>query len=154
MSNENISLKNDLDTHVCHASVASPFSVSLAYSTSSSPIENNICNLKKSVDCLGSTLSQCALNHSRLESMFRKNKFHLCMHTNHGIHMLLTFTLTTLCMLMCTLVHIVDVRATLLNFALIELMFQIQQISLFGLGKVLTPWTQKSMGTKDHSYFI
>ena len=32
------------------------------------------------------------------------------MHTNHGIHMLLTFIHTTLCVLMCTLVHIVDVR--------------------------------------------
>ena len=28
--------------------------------------------LKKNVDCLGSTLSHCALNHTRLESMFRK----------------------------------------------------------------------------------
>ena len=32
-----------------------------------------------------------------------------------------------------------DVRATLQNFALIELMIQILQIDLFGLGKVLTP---------------
>ena len=29
------------------------------------------------------------------------------MHTLHGIHMLLTVTTITLCMLMCTLVHIV-----------------------------------------------
>ena len=41
------------------------------------------------------------------------------MHTLHGIHMLLTDTPIT-CMLMCTLVHIVDVRATLLNFVMIE----------------------------------
>ena len=60
----------------------------------------------------------------------------------------------TLGMLMCTLVHIVNIRATLQNFAMIELMIQILQISLFGLGKVLTPWTQESLGTKIHSYCI
>jgi len=67
--NENKSLKINIDSHVCHASVASP-SLPIAC-TSSSRIDNDICLLKKSVDCLGSTLSQCALNHSRLESMFR-----------------------------------------------------------------------------------
>ena len=33
--------------------------------------------LKKSIDCLGSTLSQCAMKHPRLESMFLKK------HTPH-----------------------------------------------------------------------
>ena len=47
------------------------------------------------------------------------------MHTIHGIHMLRTFMYTTLCMLMCTLVHIVDVRATLLSFAMIVYIIQI-----------------------------
>jgi len=47
---------------------------------------------------------------------FERNKFHPCMHTIHGIHMLLTITNITLCMLMCILVYIVDVRATLLDF--------------------------------------
>ena len=51
--------------------------------------------------------------------------FLLCMHTNHDIHMLLTFIHTTLCMLMCTLVHIVDARATLQNFVMIGYMIQI-----------------------------
>ena len=46
-------------------------------SSSSLSIKNNICILKKNVDCLGSTLSQCAMNHKRLESMFRKK------HTPH-----------------------------------------------------------------------
>ena len=68
VSKKNTSLKNDIDTHVCHAS---PPSVSIIC-TSSSIIENDICLLKKSVDCLGSTLSQCSMNHTRLESMFRK----------------------------------------------------------------------------------
>ena len=66
------------------------------------------------------------------------------MHSNHGIHMLLTFTLITLCMLMCTLVHIVDVRATLLNFAMIRYMMQ---LNLFGLGNELTP-----MDPKEYEY--
>ena len=67
VSKKNISLKNDLDTHVCHASSSS---IPIACSTLSSSIKNDICVLKKSVDCLGSTLSQCAMNHTRLESMF------------------------------------------------------------------------------------
>ena len=61
------------------------------------------------------------------------------MHTNYGIHMLPTFIHITPCMLMCTLVHIVNVRAILQNFTLIELMIQILQIDLFGLGEELTP---------------
>ena len=55
---------------------------------------------------------------------FGRKRFLLCMHTIHGIHMLLTDTITP-CMLMCTLVHIVDVRATLLNFVMIEYMMLI-----------------------------
>ena len=43
---------------------------------------------------------------------------HLFMHTLHSIHKLPTDTITR--MLMCTLVHIVDVGATLLNFVLID----------------------------------
>ena len=45
-----------------------------------------------------------------------RNVLHICMHTLHGIHMLLMFTHMTPCILMCTLVHIVDVRATLQFF--------------------------------------
>jgi len=45
------------------------------------------------------------------------------MHTLHGIHMLLTDTITR--MLMCTLVHIVVVRAILLDFAMIDYILQI-----------------------------
>ena len=46
------------------------------------------------------------------------------MYTHHGIHMLPTVTTIT-CMLMCTLVHIVVVRATLLGFAMIEYIMKI-----------------------------
>ena len=52
----NVSLKNDIDSHVCHASVASHSNSPIAC-TSYCMIENDICMLKKSVDCLGSTLS-------------------------------------------------------------------------------------------------
>ena len=48
-SKKNISLKNDLDTHVCHASSSC---VPIAFFTLSSSIKNDICVLKKSVDCL------------------------------------------------------------------------------------------------------
>ena len=63
---------------------------------------------------------------------------HICMHTIHGIHMIL-------CMPMCTLVHIVDVRATLQNFVMIEYIIQILQINLFGLEMVLTPFGPKNI---------
>ena len=59
--NKNKSLKNNLDTHVCHVSSINKF---VACSTSSSSINNDICMLKKSVDCLGFTLSQCVMNHT------------------------------------------------------------------------------------------
>ena len=65
-------MKIDIDSHVCHASVASPIS-HIICSTLSSSIKNDINVLKKSVDCLGSTLSQCALNHN-YESLVRKKQ--------------------------------------------------------------------------------
>jgi len=71
---KNESLQNDIDIHVCHASVASTSSTPIACSTLSSSIENDINNLKKSVECLGSTLSHCAMNHTRLESLIRKKQ--------------------------------------------------------------------------------
>ena len=39
--------------------------------------------LKKSVDCLSFALSQCAINHTRLESMFQMNP---PMHAHHSRH--------------------------------------------------------------------
>ena len=75
------------------------------------------------------------------------------MHTNDGIHMLLTFTLITLCMLMCTYVHIVDVRATLVNFVMIEYIIQNLQINLFELGKVLTPMDPRKFGYQKPPLF-
>ena len=81
---KNESLKIDIVSHVCHASVASP-SLPIACSTLSSSIKNDINVLKKSVDCLGSTLSHCALNHIRLESMFRKKQVPL-MHAHKPRH--------------------------------------------------------------------
>ena len=114
ISNENKSLKNDLSSHVCHISCApSTSDKHVACSTSSSILENDICALKKSVDCLSFTLSQCVMDHTWLESMFLRNMFLLCMYTIDGIHMLIMLTHMILCMLMCTLVHIVDVRAPL-----------------------------------------
>ena len=124
VSKKNTYLKNDLDTHVCHASIALSSNVSIAC-TSSSIIENDICMLKKSVDCLGFILSQCALSHSRLESMFRKKQIpsmhaHKPRHTHapHG------HTHNTLYAYVYTCTH-VDVRDTLLSFVMIVYMIQI-----------------------------
>ena len=68
---------------------------------------------------------------------------HMFMHTIHSIYMLLMLTHITLCMLMCTLVHIVDVRATLQNSVMIEYMIQILQTNLFELENELTPMDPK-----------
>jgi len=46
---------------------------------------SDICVVKKSVDCLGSTLSQCAMKHTRLESIFRK-KHTPHMHAHPSLH--------------------------------------------------------------------
>ena len=45
--------------------------------------------------------------------------------TNPSIHMLIMLTHMILCMLMCTLVHIVEVRATLQSFVMIGYILQI-----------------------------
>ena len=93
ISKEKVSLKNDFDAHVCYVSITSSFiDKYISCSTSSSNIDNEICTLKKSVDCLGSTLNQCVMNHTRLESMFRKKHAphmhaHLSRHTHaHHAH--------------------------------------------------------------------
>ena len=57
---KNVSLQNNIDAHVCHARVVS-HTLPIACSTSSL-IDNDIFMLKKKVDCLGSTMSQCAMN--------------------------------------------------------------------------------------------
>ena len=74
-------LKNKIDSHVCHARVVSHTSPIACHT--SSLIENDISMLKKSVDCLGSILSHCALNHSRLESLFRKKQVSLMLSLIH-----------------------------------------------------------------------
>ena len=77
--------KNDLESHICHATIASSSCASIACSTSSFNVENDLCMLKKSVDCLGSTLSQCAMDHIKLESMFHKKHVpHI--HAHHPRH--------------------------------------------------------------------
>ena len=65
-------LQNKIDAHVCHARVVSHTSPIACHT--SSLINNDISLLKKSVDCLGSTLSQCIVGHTRLESLFRKKQ--------------------------------------------------------------------------------
>ena len=87
ISLEKISLKNALDSHICHATIASSSCISIAYSTSSSTIDTDIHALTKSVDCLVSTLSQCAMNHTRLESIFQKKHApHMHAHFSQHTH--------------------------------------------------------------------
>jgi len=81
---KNIVLQNKIDSHVCHARVVSPKSP-IACSTSSM-LENDINLLKKKMDCLGSTMSQCAMNHSRLETLVRKKQVPTSMHAHPPRH--------------------------------------------------------------------
>jgi len=82
---KNNSLKNDMSSHVYHASVASSSRLPNAC-TSSSKINDDICMLKKKVDCLGSTMSQCAMNHTRLETLLRKKQVPSFMHAHPPRH--------------------------------------------------------------------
>ena len=53
----------------------------------SSKIEKDIYSLKKNIDYLGSTLSQCAINYFKLEFMFRKKQIsHIHAHTPRHTH--------------------------------------------------------------------
>ena len=50
-------------------------------------IKNDISMFKKSVDCLGSTLSQCVMDHKRLEFIFRKkHASHIHAHKSRHTH--------------------------------------------------------------------
>ena len=73
-----------MSSHVCHARVVSHTSP-IACHTSSS-INNDISMLKKKVDCLGSTMSQCAMNHTRLETLLRKKQVPSFMHAHPSRH--------------------------------------------------------------------
>ena len=121
ISIEKDSLKNDFDAHVCHVSIASSsIDNHFARSTSSS-IENYIHILKKNVDCLHSTLSQCDIDHKRLEYMFhKKHASHMHVHQSWHIHASHVYTHNSL-YARVTLVHIVVARDTSQNFVMIRL---------------------------------
>ena len=73
---ENISKTKKIDScHVSHANNVAP-----------SFDKNEIHVLKNRINCLGSTVSQCAFKHNKLESMFRKKQVSHFMHTLHCIH--------------------------------------------------------------------
>ena len=73
--------------------------ISHAYAISSSIIDNDICVLKKNIDCLGSNLSQCVIDHKRLESMFQKKQtLHMHTHPLRHIHAHHVHTHATQCL--------------------------------------------------------
>ena len=139
--------------HVCHATIISPSSVPIACSTSSSKVENDITMLKKSVDCLGSTLSQCVMNHTRLESMFRKKYVppmhaHKSWHT-HALHI---HTHNTMYAHVYTCTHC-GRKSHLAKFCYDRIHDSNFVNKFIWVRKMLTPMDPKSMGTKSHSYF-
>ena len=76
--------------------------------------------LKKSVDCLGSTLSQCAMNHTRLESMFhKKHAPHMHAHKTRHTHASHVHTHDTMYAHVYNCTHC-GRKATLQNFIVIE----------------------------------
>mgnify|MGYP000872325104 CR=1 FL=1 len=63
------------------------FFVSHASIVLSPIIENEICVLKKNIECLSSTLSQCVFDHKRIESLFqRKQDPPIHAHTSRHAH--------------------------------------------------------------------
>jgi len=130
-------MKNDFSSHVCHATIASSSCVSIACTSSS--IENDIYVLNKNVDCLGSTLRQYVMNHTRLESMFhKKHAPHIHAHKSRHTHTHHTHTHDSLYANMYTCTHC-GRMGHLIKFCYDRIHIQILQISLFGLRKVLTP---------------
>ena len=67
-------MKKNFDSHTSHANI-----------TSSSFDENEMCDLKKSIDVLGSILSMYAFDHNKLECIFHKKQF-LCHHAHISRH--------------------------------------------------------------------
>ena len=70
--------------------------------------------LKNKINCLSSTLSKCAFTIKDWNLCFKRNKFPMFMHIIHIMHMNTLHTMTTLtliCILECTLVHIVAAKA-------------------------------------------
>ena len=94
------------------------------------------------------------MNNKRSESMFRKK------HTPHMHARPLQHTYThhahtndSVYAHVYTCTHC-GRKGHLAKFCYDRIIIQILQISLSGLGKVLTPWTQESVGTKIHPYCI
>ena len=93
------------------------------------------------------------MNHTRLESMFRKiHAPHIHAHQIRHTHTHHAHTHDSQ-YIMYTLVHIVDVMVILQNFVMIGLTIQILQIKLFGLGKVLTPMDPRRYGYQNPLLF-
>ena len=117
-----------------------------ACSTLSSSIKNDINILKKNVDCLGSTLSQCAINHTRLESLFRKKQIsslhaHIPRHT-HAPHV---YIHNTMYAHVYTRTHY-GRKGHLAKFCYDKIHDVNLELNLFGLEKMLTPMDPKECG--------
>ena len=110
--------KNNFDSHSFHVShvnnVAPPID------------KNEIHVLNKRIDCLGSTLSQCAFNHSKLESLFRKKQvshthahtpWHAHTHHAHTSHMYARVYTCTHCDHKSHLARFCFDRINFINFA-------------------------------------
>ena len=106
------------------------------------------------MDCLSSTLSHCALNHTRLESLFRKKQIlsmhaHKPRHTHashvHSHNMMYAHVYT------CT--HC-GRKGHLAKFCYDCIHDSNLATKFVWVRKGANPWTQKSVGTKDHPYCI
>ena len=76
---ENVSKKKkNIDSHSDHAFHATTFD------------KNEIKSLKNRINCLSSTLSNCAFNHNRLEILFQRKQVPY-VHAHHPQHHLCTF---------------------------------------------------------------
>ena len=88
------------------------------------------------------------MNHTRLESMFQKQVSHMHAHHTRHTHASDVHPHDTMYAHVYTYTHY-GLRAILQNFVMIEYIFQILQINLFGLGKVLTSLDPQKYGYQN-----
>ena len=119
-----------------------------------SMIENDISILKKSVDCLGSTLSQCAMKHTRLESMFRKKQVpNMHAHKPRHTYAPHAHTHNTMYAHVYTCTHC-GRKGHLTKFCYDRLNTSNFASKFVWVRKGANPHAQKDMGTTIHSYCI
>ena len=110
--------------------------------------------LKNSVDCLGSTLNQCAMNHKKLESMFRKKQVsHIHAHKPRHTHAFHVHTHDTLYTSLYTCTNC-ERKGHHAKFCYDRIYYSNFANKFVWVRIGANPHAQESVGTKIHPYCI